>query len=91
MSFTQHVFAVSKSCYHNIRDLILLNFINLQRTLYITTSLIHAKIDYGNSLLLNLAANQTHRPELVLNSAAPAVTKTPKLYHITAILGFPLA
>jgi len=43
-------------------------------------------IDYCNSLLLNLPATQTNRLQLVLNSAARAVTKTPKFHHIAPIL-----
>ena len=53
---------------------------------YRYTSLIHSKVDYCNSLLLNLPATQTNRLQLVLNSAARAVTKTPKFHHITPIL-----
>jgi len=41
----------------------------------IATSLIHSKIDYCNSILLNLPANQTNRLQLVLNSADRAVIK----------------
>jgi hypothetical protein len=52
----------------------------------IATSLVHSKIDYRNSLLLNLPATQTNRLQLVLNSAARAVTKTSKFHHITPIL-----
>jgi len=52
----------------------------------IATSLIHSKIDYCNFPLLNLPATQTNRLQLVLNSAARAVTKTPKFHHITPIL-----
>ena len=40
------------------------------------------------TLLLNLPAPQTNRLQLVLNSAARAVTKTPKFHHITPILKF---
>jgi hypothetical protein len=45
------------------------------------------KIDYCNSLLLNLPATLINRLRLVLNSAR-AVTRTPKLHniHITSIL-----
>jgi len=57
----------------------------------IATSLIHFKIDYCNSLLLNLPATQTNRLQLVLNSDARAVTKTPKFHHVTTILKSPLA
>jgi len=52
----------------------------------IATSLIPSKIDYCNSLLLNLPATQTNRLQLVFNSPARAVTKTPKFHHITPIL-----
>ena len=41
----------------------------------IATSLIHSKLDYCNSLLLNLPSTQTKRLQLVLNAAARAVTK----------------
>jgi len=42
----------------------------------VATSHIHSKIDYCNSLLLNLPATQTNLPQLVQNSAARAVTNT---------------
>jgi len=47
----------------------------------IATLLIHCKIDYCNSLLLNLPATQTDRLQLVLNSAARAA-----LLFITSLL-----
>jgi hypothetical protein len=40
----------------------------------IATSLIHSKLDYCNSLLLNLPSTQTKHLQLVLNAAAHAVT-----------------
>jgi len=43
----------------------------------IATSLIHSKVDYCNSLFLNLPRSQHDRLQLVLNSAARAVSKTP--------------
>ena len=49
----------------------------------IATSLIHSKLDYCNSLFLNLNCQQTNRLQLILNSTARAVTKTPKYNHIT--------
>jgi len=44
------------------------------------------KIDYCNSLLLNLSATWTNFLQLVLNSAARADTKTHRCHHITPIL-----
>ena len=52
----------------------------------IATSLVHSKVDYCNSLLLNLPASQTNRLQLVLNAAARAVTRTPKFHHISPTL-----
>jgi len=84
---TKHITAVSKSCFHNIRDLR-----RIRKTFYQTTactivnSLIHSKIDYYNSLLLNIPATQTNRLQLVLNSTARAITRTPKFHRITPIL-----
>ena len=52
----------------------------------IATALIHSKLDYCNSIFLNLPANQLDRLQLVLNSAARAVTKTSKFHHITPVL-----
>ena len=46
-------------------------------------SLIHSKLDYCNSLYLNISNQQLNRLQLVLNSAARAVTKTTKFHHIT--------
>jgi len=71
-----------KSCFLSIRDLRRIrNTIDQTTACTIATSLIHSKIAYCNSLLLNLPATQTNRLQLVLNSAARAVTQTPKFHH----------
>lgn len=82
----QHI-SVSKSCFLNIRDLR-----RIRRTIDRTTactiaaSLIHFKIDYCNSLLLNLRYTPVNRLYFVLKSAAYAFTRTPKFDYITPIL-----
>jgi len=63
-----------------------MNAIDQTTACTIATSLIHSKIDYCNFLLLNLPATQTNCLQLVLNSAARVVTKTPKFHHIAPIL-----
>ena len=84
LTFYQHISAVSKPCFHDIRDLGRIRYtIDLTTACTIATSLIHSKVD---SLLLNLPATQTNRLQLVLNSAARAVTKTPKFHYVTPIL-----
>jgi len=79
--------SISKSCFLNIRDVRRIrNTIDQTTACTIATFLIHSEIDYCNSLLLNLPASQTNRLQLVLNSAARSVTKTPKFHRITPIL-----
>jgi len=87
LSFAQHISSISKSCFHNIRDLRRIrNNIDQTTACSITTSLIHSKIHLSNSLLLNVPATQANHLQPVLNSAARAVTKTPKFHHITPVL-----
>ena len=52
----------------------------------IATAIIHSKLDYCNSLYLNLPTTYTHRMQLVQNSAARATTNCPKFHHITPVL-----
>jgi len=87
VSFAKHFSAVSKSCFHNIRDLRRVsNTFDQTAACTIAASLIYSKIDNCNSFLLNLYATQMNRLQLNLNSAAPAVTKTPKFHHIIPVL-----
>jgi len=86
LSAVQHISAISKLCFHNNRDLrCIRNTIDQTTACTIATSLIHSKLTIV-TLLLNLLATPTNRLQLVLNSAARAVTKTPKFHHITLIL-----
>jgi hypothetical protein len=87
LSFTEHISAISKSCLYHIRDLKRLrSTIDQPTARIIATALIHSKLDYCNSLLLNLPASHLNRLQLVLNSAARAVTRTSKFGHISPIL-----
>ena len=87
LSFSEHISAISKSCLYHIRDLKRLrSSIDQTTARTIATALIHSMLDYRNSLLLNLPSSYTNRLQLVLNSAARAVTRTPKFQHITPIL-----
>jgi len=64
-------------------------YLNLASYLFaIATSLIHSKLDYCNSLFLNLPQSQLGHLQLILNSSARAVSKTPKFAHITPNLKF---
>ena len=82
--FSDHISYISKSCFSHIRDLRRIrNTLDHKTACTIATSLIHSKLDYCNSLYLNINNQQLNRLQLVLNSDARAVTKTPKFHHIT--------
>src|SRR6218665_2686141 len=50
------------------------------------TSIVHSKLDYCNSLFLNLNSTQIQRLQIIQNSHARAVTRTPRHHHITPVL-----
>ena len=52
----------------------------------IATSIVHAILDYCNSLFINIDITQINRLQAIQNALARAVTKTPKHYHITLVL-----
>jgi len=54
----------------------------------IATSLVHSQLDYCYSLFLNLPKSQLNRLQLILNSSARAVSKSPQFFHITPLLNF---
>ena len=84
LSFSDPISYISKSCFSHIRDLRRIrNTLDHKTACTIATSLIHSKLDYCNSLYLNISNQQLNRLQLILNSAARAVTKTPKFHHIT--------
>ena len=87
LSFSDHILYIYKSRFSHIRDLRrirnTLDHKSDKTACTVATSLIHSKLDYCNSLFLNISNPQLNRLQLVLNSAARAVTKTPKFHHIT--------
>jgi len=66
----------------------IINNLDFSTARTIATSLIHSKLDYCNSLFLNLPQSQLGRLQLVLNSSARALSKTPKFTHISPVLKF---
>src|SRR6218665_2813164 len=60
--------------------------LDLKTASTIATSIVHAKLDYCNSLFLNIDLTQINRLQAIQNALARAVTKTPKHHHITPVL-----
>ena len=70
-----------------IRDLRRIRpMLDLKTASTIATSIVHAKLDYCNSLFLNIDVTQINRLQAIQNALARAVTKTPKHHHITPVL-----
>ena len=87
LSFSEHISAISRSCYQHIRDLRRIRpNVDTATARTIAVSLIHSKLDYCNSLLLNLSSSHLKRLQLIQNSAARAVTNTSKFSSITPVL-----
>src|SRR6218665_2385024 len=75
------------SCFMHIRDLRrICPMLDLKTASTIATSIVHAKLDYCNSLFLNINVTQINRRQAIQNALARAVTKTSKHHHITPVL-----
>ena len=84
LSFQNQISAVCKSSNWHIHDLWRIrSTLDLNTTKTIATSLVHSKLDYCNSLYLNLPAYQLARLQLIQNNLARVVCKIPKHHHIT--------
>ena len=87
LSFDDHISNLTKQCSYHIRDLRRLRpSLNFRAAHTIATSLVHTTLDYCNSLFVNLPACQIKRLQTIQNSAARAVTCSPKYCHATPLL-----
>src|SRR6218665_1606126 len=60
--------------------------LDLKTASTIAKSIVRAKLDYCNSLFLNIDTTQINRLQAIQNALARVVTKTPKHHHIIPIL-----
>src|SRR6218665_2598767 len=58
---------------------------NFKTASTIATFIVHSKLDYCNSLFLNLDSTQIQRPQLIQNSLARAVTRTPGIIILSLL------
>ena len=87
LSFHQHISKISQVCFFHIRDLRRLrSSLSLETAATIGTALVQSKLDYCNSLFLNLPQAEIRRLQIVQNSLARAVYCRSKFCHITPIL-----
>src|SRR6218665_3683584 len=87
LSFSNHISNLSRSCFMHIRDLRHIRpMLDFKTASTIATSIVHSKLDYCNSIFLSLDSTQIHRLQLIQNSLAQDVTRTPRHHHITPVL-----
>ena len=87
LSFHDHITKLSQTCFFHIKDLRRLRpYLSLETASTIGASLVHSKLDYCNSLFINLPSTEIHRLQLIQNSLARAVYRKSKFCHITPVL-----
>src|SRR6218665_3503662 len=77
LSFSNHISNLSHSCFMHIRDRRRIRpMLDFKTASTIATSIVHSKLDYCNSLFLNLDSTQIQRLQLIqTHSHAPSAER----------------
>lgn len=87
LSMNQQVSSVSKSCFHQIRNIGRIRpYITENACKTLVCSLVTSRLDYCNALLYGLPASVIQRLQRIQNTAARVVTRRKKHDHITPTL-----
>ena len=87
MSMDQFISQKCKSAMFAIRSLSKIRrYLDMDTTRTLVQALVTSQLDYANSALYGLPKKSLHRLQLVQNTAARLVTRTPRRHHITPIL-----
>ena len=84
MSFHTHITTISSSCSYWLRNLYSLKrYLPIDSLLILVHAFITSRLDFCNSILINLPKRDIQRLQLVQNRAARLVTNTKRNDHIT--------
>ena len=87
LSYHDQTSALTKACFFHIRDLRRIRpCLDTVTAARIATSLVQSKLDYCNSLYLNLPSCELDRLQLIQNTLARTVCNTRRFTHITPAL-----
>lgn len=87
LTMEKHVSSITKACYHQIRCIgKIRKFITTDACRSLTQSMVISRMDYANVLLHNLPKTLLNRLQLVQNTCARLVSRTPRRDHITPVL-----
>jgi hypothetical protein len=87
LSMEQHIAAVSKSCFNQIRNIgTIRSYITDSACKTLVCSLIASRLDYGNALLYGVNASALAKLQRVQNTAARLIARRKKYDHITPVL-----
>jgi len=86
-TFEQHINFLTKTCLYHWRNLSCIrSSLGFGTARIIATALVHSKLDYCNSLCYCLPSSQINQLQVIQNSLARAVTKTPRFCRISPVL-----
>ena len=87
MNMNKHISNVCKSAYCELRRIAAIrHLLSVEATKTLICSLIFSKLDYCNSLLVNIPKHQLQKLQRVQNSAARLIFKLKRSEHITPFL-----
>ena len=81
-----HINNVCRSCYLHLRNINQRTFLSDDSTALLVHAFISSKLDFMNSILVNIPDCHLRRLQAIQNTAARIVTRTERIDHITPVL-----